>query len=139
MASNNYKINGTVVPAPNTVTPEDEELTRSYRDASGIMRNLLIRRFKSVKWKYDCASKTEMDTIMGIIKTVLETNKTINFTITFEFPGEGFITQTMYMGSPTTFTSVNGTAANGIEHWTFELYWVDKNGIKINSPTGTAS
>lgn len=132
-----YTINGKEIPVyPTSVTVSDNLISKSWNDCYGVFRDIPVNLKTKINWIFDLVSNKDLETLFyTMIRQEIINTKSRFFEINTFFPGMGFIKGTYYLGTPTSFNSLDWQSNNGsVNYWKGELHWIEVDGIELNNP-----
>lgn len=132
-----YMVDGVEIPVyPTSVVPSDNLVSKSWNDMNGVFKDIPVNLKAKVNWVFDVVSDKDLEILYGqMIRQRIIDSKSRFFSINTKFPGVGYISGTFYLGTPTTFTSLDWQSDCGdVNFWRVELHWIEVDGIRLNSP-----
>lgn len=130
-----YMIDGVELPVyPEKIVPSHNLVSRSWNNMYAQFIDTPVNLKYKVNWIFPCITKAQANAIMSIINNKIENNKSRFFTINSAFPGHstGFVTMNAYLGTPTTFESLDWmTDCGDVNYYKVELHWIETDGVVL--------
>ena len=132
-----YMIDNLALPVyPEKIVASHNLVSRSWNNMYAQFIDTPVNLKYKVNWIFPCITKADAETIMGIINAKLLSQHSREFLITTAFPGHGnnFIRMNAYLGTPTTFESLDWmTDCGDVNYYKVELHWIETQGTVLIS------
>ena len=130
-----YMIDGWELPVyPEKIVPSHNLVSRSWNNMYAQFIDTPVNLKYKVNWVFPCITKADAEAIMSRINAKLLNNHSREFTITTAFPGHGdsFVQMDAYLGTPTSFESLDWmTDCGDVNYYKVELHWIETKGTVL--------
>lgn len=121
---------------PTSVVASDNLVSKSWNNMYGEFKDIPVNLKTKIIWKFDAISEENLAVYTNLIRLKILQTKNRFFYINTFFPGVGYVYGLYYLGTPTTFTSLDSGGSKGDIKWfSGEIHWIEVDGVRLNDPT----
>jgi hypothetical protein len=121
---------------PTSVVASDNLVSKSWNNMYGEFKDIPVNLKTKIIWKFDAIREDFLEEMYGKMRADILQYKSRFFYINTFFPGVGYVKGLYYLGTPTTFNSLDAGGFKGSIKWfSGEIHWIEVDGVRLNDPT----
>jgi hypothetical protein len=121
---------------PSSVVISDNLVSKSWNNMYGEFKDIPVNLKTKIIWKFDAIREDFLEEMYGKMRADILQYKSRFFYINTFFPGVGYVKGLYYLGTPTTFNSLDAGGFKGSIKWfSGEIHWIEVDGVRLNDPT----